>query len=56
LCEAADNGAVRGFVEGDKIFVVSTHGSRTATAGRELGRAAIAEALLGEIVDARIRP
>jgi len=43
-------------VEGDRLRVVSAHGSRTAVAGRESGQAARAARLLGEIVDARVRP
>jgi hypothetical protein len=42
--------------EGDKIFVISPHGSRTAIVRQARDRAAIAEALLGEIVDAQVRP
>jgi hypothetical protein len=43
-------------VEGDRLRVVSAHGSRTAAAGKEGGQAAMAARLLGEIVDARVRP
>jgi hypothetical protein len=43
-------------VEGDRLVVVSPHGSRAAPAGKERGQAAMAAKLLGEIVDARVRP
>lgn len=43
-------------VEGDRLYVDSAYGSRTAQAGRDKGRAARAEALLAEIVDQRVRP
>jgi hypothetical protein len=43
-------------VEGDQLFVESAYGSRVARAGLALGRAKRAEAMLGEIVDGRVRP
>jgi hypothetical protein len=43
-------------VDGDRLYVESAYGSRTALAGRERGRVAKAEALLAEIVDQRVRP
>lgn len=40
-------------VENGDLLVVSAYGSRTAPAGSSRDRAARAEAMLGEIVDAR---
>jgi hypothetical protein len=43
-------------IEGDRLRVVSAHGSRTAIAGKARGHAARAARLLAEIIDARVRP
>jgi len=43
-------------VEHGRMVVTSDHGVRTADAGRARGQAARAAKLLGEIVDARVRP
>ena len=43
-------------LEGDQLVVISAYGTRSAKAGSERGRVKTAEKLLGEIVDARVRP